>query len=126
MIAFLSEYGMFLAKVATLVVALLFIIGGIAASASRGRHKGGEDGERGQPPQRPTGRAAPQRQRGGSEAHERADARPTRRPRGLRARRSEPLTRRHRHAGRVLEVRQLLGEQLGDLVGRFDGLVELR
>jgi len=44
-IAFLSEYGMFLAKVATLVVALLFIIGGIAASASRGRHKGGEDGE---------------------------------------------------------------------------------
>ncbi|MCK0152609.1 protease SohB [Alcanivorax sp. S6407] len=45
MIAFLSEYGMFLAKVATLVVALLFIIGGIAASASRGRHKGGEDGE---------------------------------------------------------------------------------
>lgn len=45
MIAFLSEYGMFLAKVATLVVALLFIIGGIAASASRGRHKGGEDGD---------------------------------------------------------------------------------
>ncbi|WP_370519457.1 protease SohB [Alcanivorax sp. DP30] len=45
MIAFLSEYGMFLAKVATLVVALLFIIGGIAASASRGRHKSGEDGE---------------------------------------------------------------------------------
>ena len=45
MIAFLSEYGMFLAKVTTLVVALLFIIGGIAASASRGRHKGGEDGE---------------------------------------------------------------------------------
>ncbi|MZR61882.1 protease SohB [Alcanivorax sp. DP30] len=43
--AFLSEYGMFLAKVATLVVALLFIIGGIAASASRGRHKSGEDGE---------------------------------------------------------------------------------
>ncbi|MGB1466348.1 MAG: protease SohB [Alcanivorax nanhaiticus] len=45
MIAFLSEYGMFLAKVATLVVAMLFIIGGIAATASRGRHKGEQDGE---------------------------------------------------------------------------------
>ena len=39
MIAFLSEYGMFLAKVATLVVAILFVIGGIAATASRGRQR---------------------------------------------------------------------------------------
>ena len=45
MIAFLSEYGMFLAKVVTMVVALLFIIGGIAAAASRGKHKGDQDGE---------------------------------------------------------------------------------
>ena len=45
MIAFLSEYGMFLAKVVTLVVALLFIIGGIAASASRGRGKADQEGD---------------------------------------------------------------------------------
>ena len=45
MIAFLSEYGMFLAKVVTLVVAILFVIGGIAATASRGRNKAGQDGE---------------------------------------------------------------------------------
>jgi len=44
-IAFLSEYGMFLAKVVTLVVAILFVIGGIAATASRGRNKVGQDGE---------------------------------------------------------------------------------
>ncbi|HIL22850.1 MAG TPA: protease SohB, partial [Alcanivorax sp.] len=39
------EYGMFLAKVATLVVAILFILGGIAAAASRNRGKGDQDGE---------------------------------------------------------------------------------
>ena len=36
---------MFLAKVATLVVAILFILGGIAAAASRNRGKGDQDGE---------------------------------------------------------------------------------
>ncbi len=36
---------MFLAKVATLVVAILFIFGGIAAAASRSRGKGDQDGE---------------------------------------------------------------------------------
>ncbi|MCG8393224.1 MAG: protease SohB [Pseudomonadales bacterium] len=41
---FLSEYGMFLAKVVTLVVAILFVVGGIAATASRSRHKADQEG----------------------------------------------------------------------------------
>lgn len=43
MTEFLSEYGMFLAKAVTLVVAVLFTVGGIIATASRGRH-GHEEG----------------------------------------------------------------------------------
>ena len=45
MIAFLSEYGMFLAKAVTIVVAFMFIIGGIAATASRGKGKADADGD---------------------------------------------------------------------------------
>ncbi|MEQ3636921.1 protease SohB [Alcanivorax sp.] len=45
MIAFLMEYGMFLAKVATMVVAILFVLGGIATVASRNRGKSDQDGE---------------------------------------------------------------------------------
>ncbi|CUR47302.1 protease SohB [Alloalcanivorax xenomutans] len=41
----ISEYGMFLAKVATLVVAILFVIGGIATAAARNRQRSGRDGE---------------------------------------------------------------------------------
>jgi serine protease SohB len=39
------EYGMFLAKVATMVVAILFVLGGIATVASRNRGKSDQDGE---------------------------------------------------------------------------------
>ncbi len=42
MIAFLSEYGLFLAKVATLVVAILFVVGGIVSTAARQRGQGGD------------------------------------------------------------------------------------
>lgn len=44
MIEFFTEYGMFLAKAVTLVLAALFIIGGIASATSRGRgpHDEGE------------------------------------------------------------------------------------
>lgn len=45
MIEFFSEYGMFLAKVVTLVLAALFVIGGIASAASRGRGGPHEEGE---------------------------------------------------------------------------------
>ena len=38
MTEFLSEYGMFLAKSVTLVVAVLFLVGGIIATAARNRH----------------------------------------------------------------------------------------
>ncbi|MDS4060376.1 MAG: protease SohB, partial [Candidatus Contendobacter sp.] len=41
---FLSEYGMFLAKTATLVAAVLVIVGGVVALATRG---GGESDQRG-------------------------------------------------------------------------------
>ena len=44
MIEFFSEYGMFFAKVATLVVAILFVVGGILQTAARYRQHE-EDGE---------------------------------------------------------------------------------
>lgn len=43
MIEFLVEYGMFLAKIATVAVALLFVVSGIASVAARSRHQH-EDG----------------------------------------------------------------------------------
>lgn len=43
MIEFLTEYGMFLAKAVTLVLAILFLVGGIVATAARNRG-GGDDG----------------------------------------------------------------------------------
>lgn len=45
MIEFLMEYGLFLAKVATLVVAILFVIGGIVSTAARQRGPRDQDGE---------------------------------------------------------------------------------
>ena len=39
---FLYEYGLFLAKAATLVIAILLAVGGIAAIASRNRKHGGK------------------------------------------------------------------------------------
>ncbi|EKF74908.1 putative inner membrane peptidase [Alcanivorax hongdengensis A-11-3] len=45
MIEFLTEYGMFLAKVATLVVAVLFVVGGIIAAASRNKGRADQDGD---------------------------------------------------------------------------------
>lgn len=45
MIEFLSEYGMFLAKVATLVVAILFVIGGIVSAAARSRQRAHREGD---------------------------------------------------------------------------------
>ncbi|ASK33934.1 protease SohB [Alcanivorax sp. N3-2A] len=45
MIQFLFEYGMFLAKVATLVVAILFVIGGIATAAARSRQRAHREGD---------------------------------------------------------------------------------
>jgi len=44
-IDFLYQYGMFLAQVATLVVAILIVIGGIVSAASRNRHRVARDGE---------------------------------------------------------------------------------
>jgi serine protease SohB len=44
-IEFLSEYGMFLAKVATLVVAILFVIGGIVSAAARSRQRAHREGD---------------------------------------------------------------------------------
>lgn len=45
MIDFLYQYGMFLAKVATLVVAILIVVAGIAATAMRNRHRVSRDGD---------------------------------------------------------------------------------
>ncbi|MDX1803161.1 MAG: protease SohB [Alcanivorax sp.] len=45
MVEFLTEYGMFLAKVVTLVVAILFVFGGIAAAAARNRSRAGQEGD---------------------------------------------------------------------------------
>lgn len=42
--AFIAEYGMFVAKVTTLVVAILFVIGGIATAAARSRGRSDQDG----------------------------------------------------------------------------------
>lgn len=42
MIDFLIQYGMFLAKVVTLVVAILFVVGGIISAASRSRNREGD------------------------------------------------------------------------------------
>lgn len=44
MIEFLGEYGLFLAKAVTIVVALLFIVAGIGAAAARNRGGSDEDG----------------------------------------------------------------------------------
>ena len=44
MLSFLSDYGLFLAKTLTIVLALLLLVGGIAFIASRNRH-GGASGE---------------------------------------------------------------------------------
>ncbi|NVK39709.1 MAG: protease SohB [Oceanospirillaceae bacterium] len=44
MLSFLSDYGLFLAKTLTIVLALLLLVGGIAFIASRNRH-GGSSGE---------------------------------------------------------------------------------
>lgn len=45
MIDFLYQYGMFLAQVVTLVVAILVVIGGIVSAAARNRHRVSRDGE---------------------------------------------------------------------------------
>ncbi|MBL7248925.1 protease SohB [Alloalcanivorax sp. C16-2] len=45
MIDFLYQYGMFLAKVATLVVAILIVVAGIAATAMRNRQRTPREGE---------------------------------------------------------------------------------
>ncbi|GAA5121021.1 protease SohB [Alloalcanivorax gelatiniphagus] len=45
MIDFLYQYGMFLAKVATLVVAILIVVAGIAATAMRNRQRVSRDGD---------------------------------------------------------------------------------
>ena len=45
MIDFLYQYGMFLAQVVTLVVAILVVIGGIVSAAARNRHRTSRDGE---------------------------------------------------------------------------------
>lgn len=45
MIEFFSEYGMFLAKVVTMVVAVLFVVGGVAAAASRNRGRADHEGD---------------------------------------------------------------------------------
>ncbi len=42
MIEFLTQYGMFLAQVATLVIAILVVVGGILSAATRNRHRDGE------------------------------------------------------------------------------------